>query len=159
MGQQQLLLLVLGIVIVGLAVVTGIQVFSENQKKANADALMFTALRIASDAQAWLQTPEMFGGAVPASGVRPTDFSGNPVNFEKLAYPLPDLSDDEKYATLDGVFKLDHPGGTLLIEATSASSSGGGDNNLVCVYVLGTRLSDIITRVNPTSGACNGPNA
>ena len=35
MGQQQLLLLVLGIVIVGLAVVVGIQAFGENQKKAN----------------------------------------------------------------------------------------------------------------------------
>ena len=53
MGQQQLLLLVLGIVIVGLAVVVGIQAFSENQKKANSDALVNDAIRIASDAQAW----------------------------------------------------------------------------------------------------------
>ena len=50
MGQQQLLLLVLGIVIVGLAVVVGIQAFSENQKKSNADALVNDAIRIASDA-------------------------------------------------------------------------------------------------------------
>ena len=62
MGQQQLLLLVLGIVIVGLAVVVGIQAFSENQKKANADALLLTAMRIATDAQAWLQKPEALGG-------------------------------------------------------------------------------------------------
>ena len=51
MGQQQLLLLVLGIVIVGLAVVVGIQAFSENQKKSNADALVNDAIRIASYAQ------------------------------------------------------------------------------------------------------------
>ena len=39
MGQQQLLLLVLTIVIVGMAVLIGIQAFSQNQKKANIDAL------------------------------------------------------------------------------------------------------------------------
>ena len=45
MGQQQLLLLVLGIVIVGLAVVVGIQAFSENQRKANADAMTIPRTR------------------------------------------------------------------------------------------------------------------
>ena len=39
MGQQQLLLLVLGIVIVGLSVVLGINAFSENRIKASADAV------------------------------------------------------------------------------------------------------------------------
>ena len=57
MGQQQLLLLVLGIVIVGLAVVVGIQAFGENQKKANTDAVVNDAIRIASDAQAWALKP------------------------------------------------------------------------------------------------------
>ena len=56
MGQQQLLLLVLGIVIVGLAVVVGIQAFSENQKKANADATVNDAIRIASEIASGLET-------------------------------------------------------------------------------------------------------
>ncbi len=64
MGQQQLLLLVLGIVIVGLAVVAGIQAFSENQKKANADAMVTEALRIASDCQALELKPGQFGGSL-----------------------------------------------------------------------------------------------
>ena len=62
MGQQQLLLLVLGIVIVGLAVVVGIQAFGENQKKSNQDAMVNDGIRIASDAQAWALKPEAFGG-------------------------------------------------------------------------------------------------
>ncbi|HEX9952181.1 MAG TPA: hypothetical protein VGB53_10460, partial [Rubricoccaceae bacterium] len=62
MGQQQLLLLVLGIVVVGLAVVVGIQAFGENQKKANADAITNDVIRIASDAQAWSLKPTAFGG-------------------------------------------------------------------------------------------------
>ncbi len=62
MGQQQLLLLVLGIVIVGLAVVVGIQAFGENQKKSNQDAMVNDGIRIASDAQAWALKPAAFGG-------------------------------------------------------------------------------------------------
>ena len=37
-------------------------------KKKNADALVMTCLRIASDAQAWLRKPAAFGGAVAANG-------------------------------------------------------------------------------------------
>lgn len=62
MGQQQLLLLVLGIVIVGLAVALGIQAFSTGGKQANADALINDAIRIASDAQAYTLKPSVFGG-------------------------------------------------------------------------------------------------
>ncbi len=79
MGQQQLLLLVLGIVIVGLAVVVGIQAFSENQKQANADMMVNDAIRIASDAQAWKLKPGAFGGGASA-----TNWTG--LNFGQLGY-------------------------------------------------------------------------
>ena len=62
MGQQQLLLLVLATVIVGLATVAGIQAFEQGSKRANQDALTQTAVKIASDVQAQLQEPEPLGG-------------------------------------------------------------------------------------------------
>ena len=62
MGQQQLLLLVLGIVIVGLAVVAGINAFEENQQKSSEDALTNEAFRLASDAKAWYNKPEQYAG-------------------------------------------------------------------------------------------------
>ena len=62
MGQQQLLLLVLGIVIVGIAVVAGIQAFSEGKQKAEQDAAVSDAMRIISDVQAWKLKPGAFGG-------------------------------------------------------------------------------------------------
>ncbi len=83
MGQQQLLLLVLGIVIVGLAVVVGIQAFSENQKKANADALVNDAIRIASDAQAWMLKPTAFGGGGNSCATT-CDWTG--ADFAQLGY-------------------------------------------------------------------------
>ena len=62
MGQQQLLLLVLATVIVGLATVAGIQAFEQGSKRANQDALTQTAVKIASDMQAQAKKPTQFGG-------------------------------------------------------------------------------------------------
>lgn len=62
MGQQQLLLLVLSTVIVGLATVAGIQAFSENQEQATQDALLQRANTLASDIAAAAQQPTQMGG-------------------------------------------------------------------------------------------------
>ena len=151
MGQQQLLLLVLGIVIVGLAVVVGIQAFSENQKKANADALVMTSMRIASDAQAWLRKPAAFGGAVSATGTRPTDFTGLTLTLETLGYPL---NASDEYEDINGNYTGVVSGANFVITANSAATSGAGDNNLVCVTVSGSLTTNITTQINPSSGSC-----
>jgi type II secretory pathway pseudopilin PulG len=78
MGQQQLLLLVLGIVIVGIAVVAGIQAFSEGKSKSERDAAASDAMRIVSDAQAWRLKPDAFGGGAKAM---------QPPTFQDLGYP------------------------------------------------------------------------
>jgi hypothetical protein len=62
MGQQQLLLLVLSTVIVGLATVAGIQAFSENQEQATQDALVQRGLNIASQIKSVANKPSQFGG-------------------------------------------------------------------------------------------------
>ncbi|WP_103027214.1 hypothetical protein [Salinibacter altiplanensis] len=62
MGQQQLLLLVLSTVIVGLATVAGIQAFSENQAQASQDALVQRGTSIASDIQGLAGKPSQMGG-------------------------------------------------------------------------------------------------
>ena len=62
MGQQQLLLLVLSTVIVGLATVAGIQAFDENQQQATQDAMVQRGTTIISDIKAGLSKPEQLGG-------------------------------------------------------------------------------------------------
>lgn len=62
MGQQQLLLLVLSTVIVGLATVAGIQAFSENQQQAEEDALVQRAINIGNDVLAAHNEPTALGG-------------------------------------------------------------------------------------------------
>ena len=62
MGQQQLLLLVLATVIVGLATVAGIQAFDENRNQAAADALQQKAMAITSDIKGLDAKPQQMGG-------------------------------------------------------------------------------------------------
>jgi len=149
MGQQQLLLLVLGIVIVGLAVVVGIQAFSENQKKANADALVNDAIRISSDAQAWKLKPSAFGGGASAS-----NWAG--LDFGQLSYKVgpntPSLhshaAEATEYENLNGVFTLTESGANLTITAKSYESDGTTEMNSVVVVVDGTTPADIVTTIN-----------
>ena len=62
MGQQQLLLLVLATVIVGLATVAGLQVFDENQDQAAQDALVEQGTAIMTDVKTILNRPSNLGG-------------------------------------------------------------------------------------------------
>ena len=139
MGQQQLLLLVLGIVIVGLAVVVGIQAFSENQKKANADALVNDAIRIASDAQAWKLKPQAFGGGAAVSG-----WTG--IDFPTLGYTP---NSDGDYENLNGTCTI--AGGAANVVITCNSLTTTTNYNQVAVTVTGTSPNDITTVITDTT--------
>ncbi len=62
MGQQQLLLIVLGTIIVGVAVVVGINMFTTGAINAERDALMQDVNNIASAATSYWRKPAALGG-------------------------------------------------------------------------------------------------
>ena len=62
MGQQQLLLIVLGVIIVGIAVVVGINVFTASSLEANKSALVADLQTIGSMAQQYYRKPTAMGG-------------------------------------------------------------------------------------------------
>lgn len=62
MGQQQLLLLVLGIVIVGLAVFAGIEAFQTGSRQSQADDVLNRNVRIAQEAVNWRARSRVHGG-------------------------------------------------------------------------------------------------
>lgn len=62
MGQQQLLLIVLGVIIVGIAVVVGINVFTASSSQANRDAVISDLTNLASNAQQYYRKPKALGG-------------------------------------------------------------------------------------------------
>ncbi len=148
MGQQQLLLLVLGIVIVGLAVVVGIQAFNENQRKANADALVSDAIRIGSDIQAWKLKPKAFGG-----GAEATNWTG--ITFDQLGYETGDqtyntpTATSSEYENLNGIFALaSQTSSTMTITGTSYETGTSTQLNQVVLSLSGTTPAGMSTAIN-----------
>lgn len=62
MGQQQLLLIILGVIIVGLAIAVGITMFSDNAVSANRDAMSSDLIHIAAKAKHYFSRPSSMGG-------------------------------------------------------------------------------------------------
>lgn len=62
MGQQQLLLIILGVIVVGIAVAVGITMFSQNAVSANRDAVVNDLVNFAARAQQYYRRPTTLGG-------------------------------------------------------------------------------------------------
>ena len=70
MGQQQLLLLVLSAIIVGISIIIGINMFTSSAVQANQDAVLQDCMMIAARAQEWYRKPtSMAGGGRSFVGV------------------------------------------------------------------------------------------
>jgi Tfp pilus assembly protein PilE len=62
MGQQQLLLIILGVIVVGIAVAVGITMFNDSATSSNRDALTNDLINLASRAQQYYRRPIALGG-------------------------------------------------------------------------------------------------
>jgi hypothetical protein len=62
MGQQQLLLIVLGVIVVGIAVVVGINLFNANAVSANRDGVVSDLNNLGAMAQQFYKKPLAMGG-------------------------------------------------------------------------------------------------
>lgn len=140
MGQQQLLLLVLGIVIVGLAVAIGIQAFSENSKRTNLDALANDAIDVASAAQAWMLKPSIYGGGNNSCQTT-CDWSG--ATFSSLGLTV---SSSGSHTNLNGEITLDGSSSPTELVVVATNTSYG---NQVTITVSGIEPADITSSVDP----------
>ena len=130
MGQQQLLLLVLATVIVGLATVAGIQAFDQGQTRANLDANTQTAVKIASDAQAKIKEPSQFGGYDDDM----TEATGS-INLQELGY---NTNSSDEYETTDGSCTMDNSSDPIEVTCDS-------DQSKAVVQISGTSSEDLET--------------
>jgi hypothetical protein len=62
MGQQQLLLIVLGVIIVGIAIVVGINLFNANAEESAKDTLVSEGTNLGALAQQYYKKPGALGG-------------------------------------------------------------------------------------------------
>lgn len=140
MGQQQLLLLILASVIVGLAVIAGIDAFEENQVRSNGDAMTTEVVGIASDFQAWALKPTQFGGGGGWSA-----FTAANVSFSDAGIDSTSTYTTSPYEVSDSPFSycgLASGDGKLFV---------GGQNtdygNDVCVGIDGPNAESINTDI------------
>ncbi|MCS3828646.1 hypothetical protein GGP91_000700 [Salinibacter ruber] len=139
MGQQQLLLLVLSTVIVGLATVAGIQAFSENQAQASQDALVQKRTSIASDIQGLAGKPTQMGGIDPTSPPSDTKIA-NRLGYETEPVPAEgaggdatcDIVTSGSVGTIDLVCSSgDAPQDVTIGVTPSNANDGNADNKVV----------------------------
>ena len=62
MGQQQLLLIILGIIIIGIAITVGISLFNANATESKRNNIINDLVHLASEAQKHYKTPRAMGG-------------------------------------------------------------------------------------------------
>ncbi len=62
MGQQQLLLIILGVIIVAIAVAVGIAMFQDNSVSTNRDAISNDLMHLAAKAKHYYKRPTSMGG-------------------------------------------------------------------------------------------------
>lgn len=78
MGQQQLLLVILVTIVVGIATVVAINIFGESAEQANHDAVRQDLATVATSAQGWYIKPAMLGGG---------NNSFEDIDFRKVTFP------------------------------------------------------------------------
>jgi Tfp pilus assembly protein PilE len=121
MGQQQLLLVILVTIIVGIATVVAINTFSSAADTANIDAVNQDIASIAAAAQGYYMKPEMMGGGG-------NSFDG--IDFTKIANPGTIGSSTTIAYNANGTYSLSASGGTLTITADAASGSSYSEGSV-----------------------------
>ncbi len=140
MGQQQLLLVILVTIIVGIATVVAINTFGGAADSANLDAVRQDVASIAAGAQGYYMKPEMLGGGGQS-------FTG--VTFRSPAFPADSISADGLTAVNpNGVYVLSganateftitaHPASRIPGEMNFSATATEGEGELVAVITEG----------------------
>jgi hypothetical protein len=143
MGQQQLLLLVLATVIVGLATVAGIQAFDEGQQQAAQDALTQRALTIGQNISAATKKPSQLGGITlsssDASQIAAAAGYGDSGDGDGTGIPATGAGDGATCDIADdGLVTCNGPDDDL---STTVDPTGGSDGGAQVTEISGESLS------------------
>ena len=117
MGQQQLLLIVLSVIIVGIAVVVGINMFSASAASANLEAVTGDLMNLAARAQQYYVKPAGMGGG------------GNSFN----GLTIKDLTPKAKNE--NGTYFVEEPSGSTVKLIGVGTQDGDGDGKPCAVTV------------------------
>jgi len=118
MGQRKHLLIILGVAIVGIALVVGIQMLGENTADAHLNAIIDDCMGIATRAQHWYKRPSILDGG----GRFFRDFSLETIGADSMndngTYSVSHRTVDSFVLTGTGKLDLNHDGTMLTVAIT-----------------------------------------
>lgn len=125
MGQQQLLLVLLVTILVGIATIIAFNILGSNFDNMNEDAVRQDMAEIASVSQAWIMRPRATGGG---------GYSFADITFKSIPFTAAAVSNDGKEAmNLNGRYVIDSADDSMFVIHAYPSSLGSnaesGPNN------------------------------
>ncbi len=130
MGQQQLLLIVLSVIIVGIAVIVGINMFGASAASANLEAVTSDLLNLAARAQQYYVKPVgMGGGGNSFVGVAITDLT-------------PKASND------NGSYSISTAGTATMVGIQGVGTQDGDGDGTNCTVTVTVFADSIATTVS-----------
>ena len=132
MGQQQLLLIIVGTVIVGIAIAVAISLFNSQASATNRDEVTNDLAQLATVAQAYYRKPRILaGGGRSFGGLRLRDLTSSPNNPRNL---------NGNYSLVPDPVGGNPPFVTLMGEGTEVGNNGV-DRVKVVMYVFPDSIS------------------
>jgi Tfp pilus assembly protein PilE len=114
MGQQQLLLIILGVIVVGIAVAVGITMFNDSAVSSNRDAVTSDLVNFASRAQQFYRRPKaLAGGGGSFVGINTMQ------SLTKTA--------TTSYTNGNGIYTISAAGSATTVQITGTGTETGND--------------------------------
>ncbi len=133
MGQQQLLIILLGFILVSIAIAVGIAIFTDSAIDSNRDAITNDLVNLAARAQQYYR--------------RPTSLDGGGNSFEGLTADAAGLARlTEKPTNANGVYSIKTAGTAtgLVIEGVGTETVDGTNRVTLDIYVSSIKPDSVV---------------
>src|SRR5512140_898106 len=139
MGQQQLLLIILGVIVVGIAVAVGITMFSDNAVSANRDAVSNDLVNLAARAQQFYRRPQALGGGGNSFALLTADDPG-----------LKRLTNMSQGKNANGTYSISAAGtlNDVKIQGVGTETGANGSKLVIEIWVRDAGRTDSLYQVN-----------
>jgi Tfp pilus assembly protein PilE len=139
MGQQQLLLIILGVIVVGIAVAVGITMFQDNAVSANRDAVVNDLVNLAARAQQYFRRPTSLGGGQNSFN----GLTADPTGLKKLVN-----TNASPWVNANGSYAIITAGTDSMVVIEGTGTEIGNDGSGKVKVTMQVRATRQITTVN-----------
>ncbi|MCX6136737.1 MAG: hypothetical protein NTV54_04485 [Ignavibacteriales bacterium] len=137
MGQQQLLLIILGVIIVGIAVAVGITMFQDNAVDQNRNMVIADLQTLAAKAQQYYAKPTTLGGGS-------NSFAG----LAKTAAGLAILAGTAFTDNANGLYTIETAGDATSVNLKGVGKTAMSDGTFPTYTLVVNAATTVLTKVN-----------